>query len=175
MTQPLLIKLNPERFPGQASKQSLSGLVFGKSVRVEVADTDRYGRTVGKVWVNGQDVNLEQVRRGMAWVYEKYAQEPAYFAAERTARMNRVGLWNQPNPMPPWEFRHGGKPTGSRALNRPANPPAKASTSSRRCGDKRFCREMTDCSEARYFLNECGVNGLDGDGDGRPCESLCAR
>jgi endonuclease YncB( thermonuclease family) len=160
---------------GQASKQSLSALVFGKQVRIEVADTDKYGRTVGKVWVNGQDANLEQVKRGMAWVYEKYAQEPAYFAAERTARMNRVGLWNQPNPMPPWDFRHGGKTTSNKAFNRSTSPSAKASTSSRRCGYKRFCKEMSSCEEARYYLNTCGVKQLDGDGDGRPCESLCAR
>lgn len=155
---------------GQASKQSLSDLVFGKPVRIEVADTDKYGRTVGKVWIGGIDANLEQVKRGMAWVYEQYAQEPAYFAAERTARMNRVGLWNQPNPMPPWVFRHPER-AGATSTTK---PPALSGKASRRCGEKRFCKEMTDCSEARYFLNECGVKGLDGDGDGRPCESLCA-
>ncbi len=64
---------------GQRSKQSLSELVYGKHVRIEVADTDKYGRTVGKVWVNGNDANLEQIKRGMAWVYKKYANEPAYF------------------------------------------------------------------------------------------------
>ena len=61
---------------GQRSKQSLSDLVYGKHVRIEIADMDRYGRTVGKVWVNGKDANLEQVKRGMAWVYTKYASEP---------------------------------------------------------------------------------------------------
>ena len=66
---------------GQRSKQSLSELVYGKQVRVEVFDTDKYGRKVGKVWVNDQDANLEQVRRGMAWVYTKFASEPEYFAA----------------------------------------------------------------------------------------------
>ncbi|MCF7969249.1 MAG: thermonuclease family protein, partial [Methylococcaceae bacterium] len=62
--------------------------------------------TVGKVWVNGLDANLEQVKHGMAWVYEKYASDPAYFAAERTAKNARIGLWNQPSPTPPWIFRH---------------------------------------------------------------------
>jgi len=50
---------------GQASKQSLSDLVYGKEVRIEVADTDKYGRTVGKVWIGGTDANLEQVKRGI--------------------------------------------------------------------------------------------------------------
>jgi len=154
---------------GQASKQSLADLVFGKQVRIEVADTDKYGRTVGKIWIGGMDANLEQVKRGMAWVYEKYANDPAYFVAERTAKMNRVGLWNQPNPTPPWVFRHPDR-AGSTGTTK---PPALSSKPSKRCGEKRFCKEMSSCEEARYFLNECGVKGLDGDGDGRPCEALC--
>jgi endonuclease YncB( thermonuclease family) len=155
---------------GQRSKQSLSELVYGKQVRIEVFDTDKYQRKVGKVWVNGQDANLEQVKHGMAWVYVKYANEPAYFAAERTAKMNRIGLWNQPNPNPPWVFRHP-----ERAHEAPQEPHVAARTSaSGKCGTKRFCKEMADCAEARYFLNVCGVKQLDGDGDGRPCETLCS-
>ena len=151
---------------GQASKQSLSTLVFGKQVKIEVADTDKYGRTVGKVWIGGLDANLEQIRKGMAWVYEKYANDPAYFAAERTAKMNRVGLWNQPNPTPPWVFRHPER-AGSTGTTK---PPALTGKSSRRCGEKRFCKEVSRCAGAQYFLNECGDKGLDG--DSRPCESL---
>jgi endonuclease YncB( thermonuclease family) len=154
---------------GQRSKQALSGLVYGKQVRVEVFDTDKYGRTVGKVWINGLDVNLEQVKRGMAWVYEKYAHDPAYFAAERTAKIGRIGLWNQPTPTPPWVYRHPERKT----TTSPAKPPALARKKAGRCGEKRFCKEMNDCAEARYFLTTCGVKQLDGDGDGRPCESLC--
>jgi endonuclease YncB( thermonuclease family) len=154
---------------GQRSKQSLSELAYGKQVRVETFDTDKYGRTVGKVWVNGKDANLEQVKRGMAWVYEKYATEPAYFSAERDARMNRMGLWNQPNPQPPWEYRHPNRVTQT---PRSKSPPL-ASKVVGRCGEKRFCKEMTNCAEARYFLNECGVKQLDGNHDGTPCEALC--
>jgi micrococcal nuclease len=58
---------------GQRSKQSLSDLVFGKQVRVEQQDRDRYGRVVGRVYAGGLDVNAEQVKRGMAWVYRKSA------------------------------------------------------------------------------------------------------
>ena len=87
---------------GQRSKQSLSELVYGKQVRIELADTDKYGRTVGKVWVNGKDANLEQVGCGMAWVYTQYANDPEYFAAERLAKGSRTGLWSQPNATAPW-------------------------------------------------------------------------
>ena len=105
----------------------------------------------------------------MAWVYEKYAEEPAYFAAERTARMNRTGLWNQPNPTPPWEYRHPNRGSESKS----AKPPAPSGKPPGRCGEKRFCKEMSSCDEARYFLTVCSVKKLDGNGDGTPCEALC--
>jgi hypothetical protein len=41
------------------------------------------------------------------------------------------------------------------------------------CNGKRFCRQMTSCTEARFYLNVCRVQGLDGDSDGTPCENLC--
>lgn len=90
---------------GMRSKQSLSDLVFGRTVSVEVVDIDRYGREVGKIWAGPVDANLEQVKRGMAWVYAKYARDPRYYDAEASARRAKVGLWAQPNPVPPWEFR----------------------------------------------------------------------
>jgi hypothetical protein len=62
---------------GQRSKQSLSDQAYRQHVMVETGKTDRYGRLVGKVLVNGQDVNLEQVRRGMAWHYKAYQREQA--------------------------------------------------------------------------------------------------
>ena len=46
-------------------------------------------------------------------------------------------------------------------------------SSSRQCGSKRYCREMNSCDEAMFYLNECGLGRLDGDGDGVPCESIC--
>jgi endonuclease YncB( thermonuclease family) len=97
---------------GQRSKQSLSDLVFGKAVTVETTKRDRYGREIGKVLTGGLDVNLEQVRRGLAWHYKAYEREqPAedrttYSTAEQEARAARIGLWTDPVPLPPWEFRH---------------------------------------------------------------------
>lgn len=94
---------------GQASKKALSAAVFNKTVTVEVVTTDRYKRTVGKVIVDGVDVNLGQVNAGMAWVYRQYAKDQAYYTAEDTAKAAKVGLWSKPNPVPPWEYRHSGK------------------------------------------------------------------
>jgi len=97
---------------GDRSKQNLAALVFNKNVVVEWEKKDRYGRTVGKILVSGKDANLEQVRAGMAWWYEKYRKEQAasdqriYEQAEQQARAQRVGLWRDASPTPPWEFRH---------------------------------------------------------------------
>ena len=60
---------------GNRSKESLSDLVFDRTVNVETEKRYRYGRKIGKVLVNGQDVNLVQVDRGMAWFYREYQRE----------------------------------------------------------------------------------------------------
>lgn len=73
---------------------------------------DKYGRVIGKVLLDGDDVCLEQVRAGLAWHYMAYAKEQvksqrsAYSAAEQQARLDKAGLWSLPNQVPPWEFRH---------------------------------------------------------------------
>jgi endonuclease YncB( thermonuclease family) len=158
---------------GQRSKQSLSDLVFGKQVRVEQQDRDRYGRVVGKVYVGSLDVNAEQVKRGMAWVYRKYAHDQALFALEQEAKNNKRGLWADPHAIPPWEYRHGGK-IGSSAESKSTQTPVKATAGgARQCGAKRYCNQMASCEEARFYLTQCGLTRLDRDGDGVPCESLC--
>ena len=103
----------PER--GQAygtkSKEHLSELVAGKSVVIDYNKYDRYQRILGKVIFNGEDVNLEQVEAGMAWHYKKYQGEQSasdrvkYSDAELEARRHKLGLWHDPNPVPPWEYR----------------------------------------------------------------------
>ncbi len=98
---------------GQASKKHLSDLVFDRDVTLDCGKTDRYKREVCVVLVDGQDANLAQVKAGMAWWYRNYAKEQAaaqrsaYEAAEATARAGRVGLWQDSDPVPPWEWRHG--------------------------------------------------------------------
>ena len=92
---------------GSRSKQELSGLAFGRPAAVQVQDTDRYGRTVGRVTVDGVDVNAEMVRRGAAWVYRKYAKRQFLFTIEKQARDAKAGLWALPEAdrVPPWEWR----------------------------------------------------------------------
>lgn len=96
---------------GNVSKKSLSDLVFNKDVEVDWQKVDRYGRKVGKVIIDDVDVNLEQIKRGLAWFYKKYqgelsqADRIAYANAEREAEASQVGLWVDKDPIPPWEFR----------------------------------------------------------------------
>lgn len=90
---------------GQKSKQSLSDMCFGKMASVEVVDTDKYNREVGVVTCSGKEVNYEQVKNGMAWVYDKYANDPKYFQAQKYARNNLLGLWSISSPTPPWDYR----------------------------------------------------------------------
>lgn len=97
---------------GNRSKESLSALAFDKIVDVETKKQDRYGRQIGKVLVNGQDVNLVQVERGMAWFYRQYQREQSpddrrrYEAAEDAAKAQKRGLWRDAVPVAPSEFRH---------------------------------------------------------------------
>lgn len=100
---------------GERAKVYLSSLTFQKSVQVEWNKMDRYGRIVGKVIVDGVDVNLEQIKAGMAWWYRDYAKEQPhddriqYEHHELMAKLQRRGLWNDKNPIPPWEWRKAGR------------------------------------------------------------------
>jgi endonuclease YncB( thermonuclease family) len=84
----------------------LAGLVANHTVSVDDQGTDQYGRMLGMVYVDKINANAEQVWLGMAWVYRHYSHDPALLALERDARQARRGLWADPDPVPPWKFRH---------------------------------------------------------------------
>lgn len=96
---------------GQRSKQKMSDLVFGKMVNAECVNTDRYGRNLCKVLVNGIDANFELVKAGLAWHYKQYQSSQtardrrAYSQAELDARHGKIGLWSDPHAIAPWDFR----------------------------------------------------------------------
>lgn len=96
---------------GNRAKQAMSELVFGQEVELHPHTIDRYGRTVALVLVGGRDVGLELVRAGLAWAYKYYLPEAlpeiqqSYLRAEGAARAARLGLWQDSNPLPPWEYR----------------------------------------------------------------------
>jgi endonuclease YncB( thermonuclease family) len=96
---------------GSVSQQNLSRMVLGKQVTILWTKVDKYRRTVGTIMLDGRDVNIEQVRDGLAWHFKKYEdeQEPqdrlAYSAAEQQARAAKLGLWQDANPTAPGDWR----------------------------------------------------------------------
>lgn len=120
---------------GRRSKEELSSLAFGKEAKVTVVDVDRYGRTVGRVFINNLDINAELVRRGAAWVYRKYAKDKSLYELENEAISMNVGIWALPESqrLPPWEWRNNRSASSNSNL---VSPPARAGT----CGSKRYCK-----------------------------------
>ncbi|SED98152.1 thermonuclease family protein [Pseudomonas anguilliseptica] len=157
---------------GQKSKAALSALVFGKQVTLATQAKDRYGRIVARVSAGGQDANREMVRLGAAWVYRQYSKDKSLLAVEAEAQASRRGLWALPQAdiVPPWEWRKAGKQLNQQVAS---SKSVTASSSAYQCGAKRYCKQMTSCAEAKYHLTQCGMAGLDRDGDGKPCENVC--
>ena len=104
---------------GHAAKKHLSDLVYGRNVTVALqqisnGNADRsYDREIGTILIDGVDANLEQVKASYAWHYLKYARKNQtddafnqYEAAQEQAQQNRLGLWQDRHPTPPWEYRY---------------------------------------------------------------------
>jgi endonuclease YncB( thermonuclease family) len=97
---------------GTKAKQYTASLVSGKQVEVEAIDQDRYGRTVGIVFVQGLNVNEAILKAGYAWVYTRYCRKSFcsnWQKVQEQAQAGHIGLWSDPNPTPPWVYRPGSK------------------------------------------------------------------
>lgn len=159
---------------GTASRQTLSNLIFGKTVTLKIKTTDKYGRTVAEVFVGSTNINKEMVRRGMAWAYREYMTDNEYLTLEAQAKAQRIGLWSHPNPIYPSEFRRSKSGQNTKQTQtKPKTTTIVPKSSSASCGSKTTCGQMNNCAEARHYLNVCGLSRLDRDGDGVPCESIC--
>jgi endonuclease YncB( thermonuclease family) len=145
-----------------AARQALARMVADRDVAVRRFDVDQYDRLVGRVFIDGSDVNAELVRQGLAVVYCRFAEDRRLYEIEAEARAARRGVWSGDR-LPRGACRTA--PLGPAPGELPAD-----------CGDKRTCREMRSCDEALYYLQSCGLAGMDGDGDGIPCErGVCAQ
>jgi endonuclease YncB( thermonuclease family) len=88
------------------AKKFASDAIFGKTIEVEVLSKDRYGRLIGIVFYNDSlTVNHELVKNGLAWHYVKYSNDSILQSLEDHARLEKLGLWQDPNSIPPWEWR----------------------------------------------------------------------
>jgi len=104
---------------GSRSRQSLSSLCFGKVVALDVRGRDRYNRTLARVTCGGADANSEQVRRGYAWTFIRYVRpDSPLFAIEREARAAHRGLWQDPAPVAPWDWRRSVQQSSRAAAGR---------------------------------------------------------
>ena len=164
---------------GSASKRALSDLIYGKEVELDTKEQDKYGRTVAEIYVDGQNVNKMMVALGMAWAYREYMRDAEYETLETQARRQSQGLWSQPNAIYPSDYRRGKRgeqsaPVQTRTIEQQQER-RDLSDSQGQCGSKRTCKQMSSCAEARHYLNVCGLDRLDRDNDGIPCESLCGK
>ncbi|MCA6430843.1 MAG: thermonuclease family protein [Cytophagales bacterium] len=94
---------------GQASKKYASQWLFGKHVRVRVHNQDKYGRSIGDVYVGEDWFNYISVANGFAWHYKQYSKDEQLADAEALAKAAKLGLWKDNNPTPPWEWRKSKK------------------------------------------------------------------
>ncbi len=150
-----------------------------QAVQVRAIERDRYDRTVAELYLGNQSVNLQLVKEGMAVVYHQYLKACAdtknqYLQAEAQAKLHRLGFWNQPNPVMPWDFRRD-----QSAGNQPSSPSTTSATSP--TDNLPACvQNDCDCSnfatqaEAQQVFDAFpgDPHRLDGDKDGAACESL---
>jgi len=98
------------------------------------------------------------------------------------AKREKLGLWEETNPTPPWEYRKNKKSErgtedkniidkSKKSISHPVEE--KSPKNKMECGTKSTCSQMSSCSEARFYLNQCGMDRLDRDHDGIPCEKIC--
>ena len=152
---------------GAASTDALKRLVLHKMVEVDALGIGKYGRTIALLKVGSLNVNEQMVRSGMAWEYSHFHRNRRYIALQHEAQQARRGLWQQPDPTPPWQWRRQHK-------EQPAVLPV-LKPGDYTCGSKHRCSRMRSCNEAHYYLTVCGVKALNPKGDGVPCKSLCLR
>lgn len=89
----------------RVSRAGLAEMVFERECSVESRGPDKYGRTIGRVSVDAADVNAAMLDSGLAWHYKKYDSRPDMAAREAASKAAKIGLWESPDPIPPWEWR----------------------------------------------------------------------
>lgn len=97
----------PERHQayGKQSQRSLRELCLHATIVVELQGNDRYGRTLGNLYCDGQNSSAYQLTHGMAWFNSKFSQNSHLEDLQAHAQQSRIGLWQQENPMQPWVWR----------------------------------------------------------------------
>jgi micrococcal nuclease len=93
---------------GPRSKKILADKILNREVTIKWdGERDKYKRVLAQVGLGSRNINLEMVREGWAWHYEKYFPDNNFAKAQEDAKKDRIGLWISADPMPPWDFRRG--------------------------------------------------------------------
>lgn len=90
---------------GPQAKQFMTDAALNRIVAVRGNEIDQYGRLIARVTADGRDLSLAAVEAGFAWQFVRHSKDPSLAAAETRAHAQRLGLWAQPNPVPPWNYR----------------------------------------------------------------------
>lgn len=103
---------------GEEAGKALRDMVLNKEVTVRItkptsiqpgeapSKTNNYGRDLCQIEIEGRSVSTEMIKAGAAWLYERFSSDPRLKAAQNDAVKNKQGLWANPNPIPPWQFRN---------------------------------------------------------------------
>lgn len=91
---------------GTQARNFTNTLVYSKFVKVHSSGQDQYGRTLGTIYLNDQNVNKAIVQNGYAWAYRRYLQDSSYISLENDAKSHKRGLWRDKNPIEPSQWRH---------------------------------------------------------------------
>ena len=90
---------------GVKSKIFLNRLLYKKNVTLIAQGEDRYGRTLGEIYANGESANTLMIKFGFAWVYDRYAKDSSLYEYQDQARARSLGLWQAKDPIAPWVWR----------------------------------------------------------------------
>ena len=97
---------------GDTARQKLTDFILNKTITIEPSTTDKYGRLIAKVKFNNDDICLKMISTGQAWWFKRYADSQSlsdrlsYSQAEDQSRQQQLGLWADPDSVPPWTYRH---------------------------------------------------------------------
>ena len=90
---------------GVQSKSFLNRLLYEKDVTLIAQGEDRYGRTLGEIYANGESANALMIKSGFAWVYDRYVKDSALYKYQDQAKAENLGLWRAKDPIAPWVWR----------------------------------------------------------------------
>lgn len=157
---------------GNRAKQTLASLVFKKDIRLISTGYDKYDRILAVVYDDQANINLTLVQKGMAWAYRQ--TQPIYQQAQAEAQWNRIGLWQDANPINPadWRAKQSESSTPFWQKIFPKRPLATSASTPINCSVKKSCNQISDYEQAQRYFQQCRWQELDGNNDGIPCNRL---